>query len=144
MGKMDVYLAYQLSNILFAPGTVILGIFLFIEYRRRNREAAILIVPTLLAVGTFDLFNLLNLLGSMHVNVTWLLSILKFKIGFLPSNVYTVCLPLFWISMCVIILRRTGRDTHEKARLALEFDAARNIQRLLISKKSNGRHAIPN
>jgi len=134
MGKMDVYQAYLLCNILFVPGTVILGIFLFIEYRRRNREAAILIVPTLLAVGTYDLFTVLNLLGLMHVNVAWLLSILTIKIGFLPSNVYAVCLPLFWVSMCVIILRRTVRDTREKARLASEFDAARNIQQLLISK----------
>jgi serine phosphatase RsbU (regulator of sigma subunit) len=113
-----------------------LGIYLMIEYRRRNPEAAILIVPTLLAVGTYDLFTVLNFLGLMHVNVSWLLSILNFKVGFLPANVYSVCLPLFWISMSIIILRRTGRDTREKARLASEFDAARNIQQLLISKSA--------
>ncbi len=136
MGKMDVYHANLLSNMLFVPGTVMLGIYLAIEYRRRNPEAAILIVPTLLAVGTYDLFTVLNSLGLMHVNVSWLLSILNFKVGFLPANVYSVCLPLFWISMSIIILRRTGRDTREKARLASEFDAARNIQQLLISKSA--------
>ncbi|MGD0628549.1 MAG: PP2C family protein-serine/threonine phosphatase [Terracidiphilus sp.] len=134
-GKGDVYLGYFIPNILFVPGTVMLGIFLFIEYKRRNREAAILIVPTLLAVGTYDLFTVLNLLGMMHVNVAWLLSVLTFKIGFLPSSVYAVCLPLFWISMGVIILRRSARDTREKARLAGEFDAARTVQQLLISKE---------
>jgi len=84
MEKVDIYLTYQLPNILFVPGTVMLGIFSFFEYRRRNREAAILIVPTLLAVGTLDLFAALNLLGSTHVNIIWLLSILRFKIAFLP------------------------------------------------------------
>jgi hypothetical protein len=133
MGRGDVSLSYLIPNILFVPGTVMLGIFLFIEYRRGNREATILIVPTLLAVGTFDLFTVLNILGLMHVNVAWALNVLTFKIGFLPSNVYGVCLPLFWISMGVIILRRSARDTREKARLAGEFDAARNIQQLLIS-----------
>ena len=135
VGKGDVYLAYFIPNILFVPGTVMLGIFLFIEYKQRNREAAILIVPTLLAVGTYDLFTVLNLLGMMHVNVAWFLSVLTLKIGFLPSNVYAVCLPLFWISMCAIILRRSARDTREKARLAGEFDAARSVQQLLISKE---------
>jgi len=72
----------------------------------------------------------------MHLKVNWLLSIMTFKIGFMPANVYMVCLPLFWISMCIIILRRTGRDTREKARLASEFDAARSIQQLLISKEA--------
>jgi hypothetical protein len=135
MGYGDVSLSYLVPNILFVPGTVMLGIFLFIEYRRRNREAAILIVPTLLAVGSFDLFTVLNLLGLMHLNVAWLLAVLTFKIGFLPSNIYAVCLPLFWISMGVIILRRSARDTREKARLAGEFDAARSVQQLLISKE---------
>jgi hypothetical protein len=134
MGKMDVSQAYLLSNVLFVPGTVMLGIYLTIEYRRRNREAAILIVPTLLAVGTFDLLTVLTVLGLLHVHVAWLVSILNFKIGFLPANVYSVSLPLFWISMSVIILLRTGRDTREKARLATEFDAARSVQQLLIAK----------
>jgi serine phosphatase RsbU (regulator of sigma subunit) len=71
----------------------------------------------------------------MHLNVAWLLAVLTFKIGFLPSNIYAVCLPLFWISMGVIILRRSARDTREKARLAGEFDAARSVQQLLISKE---------
>jgi hypothetical protein len=133
MGKGDLSLSYLISNILFVPGTVMLGVFLFIEYRRRNREAAILIVPTLLAVGTYDLFTILNLLGLMHVNVAWLMSILTFKIGFLVTNIYAICLPLFWISMCVIILWRSARDTRDKTRLDSEFDAARTVQQLLIA-----------
>jgi serine phosphatase RsbU (regulator of sigma subunit) len=63
------------------------------------------------------------------------MSFLTFHIGFLNATVYTVCLPLFWISIGVIILRRSARDTRENARLAGEFDAARTVQQLLISKE---------
>jgi hypothetical protein len=124
----------MIPALVFLPGTVMLGVFLFVEYRRHNPEAAILIGPTLLAVGFYDVLSVLQILMYEGVNVAPAARLLTFNIGFLPGNVYSVCLSLFWLSMGIIILRRSGRDTREKARLAGEFDAARNVQQLLISK----------
>lgn len=51
-GRGNGYLMSMIPALVFLPGTVMLGMFLFVEYRRHNPEAAILIGPTLLAVGS--------------------------------------------------------------------------------------------
>jgi hypothetical protein len=134
-----INLSYPLNFLAmaFLLGSLTLFILLFIEYRRHNPEAAILILPTTLALGFYNLGSLLQLLGMAHINTApYVRRYLFFNWGFLPVSVYSVALSCFWLAMGLIMLLRTNRANRQQARLSAELEAARSVQRLLLAEET--------
>jgi phosphoserine phosphatase RsbU/P len=125
-------IAYELSIFAFLPTAFVLPVLLFLEYRRHNPEAAILLVPTGLAVGVYNLGTVVTLFGNRF---HFLASLLFFRIGFATVGVYSVFLSLFWLSIGLVMLLRANRTNREQARLANELEAARGVQRLLLGDR---------
>ena len=135
-GYMGLVVPFNFLAMSFLLGSLTLFVLLFIEYRRRNPEAAILILPTALALGTYNLGSVLQLLAMVHVNSLFLRRYLIFNVGFLPVAVYSISLSCFWLAMGLIMLRRTHRTNLQQARLASELEAARSVQRLLLAEET--------
>jgi hypothetical protein len=134
-----INLSYPLNFLAmaFLLGSLTLFILLFIEYRRHNPEAAILILPTTLALGFYNLGSLLQVLGMAHINTApYVRRYLFFNWGFLPVSVYSVALSCFWLAMGLIMLLRTNRANRQQARLSAELEAARSVQRLLLAEET--------
>jgi serine phosphatase RsbU (regulator of sigma subunit) len=115
---------------------LLLPVLIFIEYRRHNPEATILLLPAALALGSYNVGTLLNVLTYMHFNVSAASNMLLFHIGFLPVPIYSVFLSCFWLSIGLIILLRASRANQQQARLASELEAARGVQKLLLADEA--------
>jgi sigma-B regulation protein RsbU (phosphoserine phosphatase) len=117
--------------LLLVPAAVCLPILLFIWYRRGNREAGWLILPSLLPAATMSLYDL----GTIAIFFGWK------RLEFLdnPIMVGPVALQpndignfLFLLAIAVVIFFRFSRVSREQARTAAELDAAREIQQRLV------------
>ena len=136
-GHIGLNAPFNFLAMAFLLGSLTLFLLLFIEYRRRNPEAAILILPTTLALGFYNLGSLLQVLGLAHINTApYVRRYLFFNWGFLPVSVYSVALSCFWLAMGLIMLLRTNQSNRQQARLAAELEAARSVQRLLLAEET--------
>jgi hypothetical protein len=124
--------AYMVIEPLFIlPVPVLLPILLFIWYRRGNREAGWLVLPSLLPPATMALFDL----GSAAINFGWhrfdfLVDQLSIgPVSLEPNDLGNL---LFFLSTLIIIFFRFSRASREQARSAGELQAAREIQQRLI------------
>jgi len=136
LGHLRLDIPSKFLALAFLSGSLTLFVLLFIEYRRRNPEAAILILPTALALGVYNVGTVLLALSILHVSAASLRKYLFFNWGFLPIAFYTVTLSCFWLAMGLIMLRRTHRSNRQQARLASELEAARSVQRLLLAEEN--------
>ncbi len=125
----DPYTLAEAAIIL--PAGILLPILLFIWYRRGNREAAWLILPSLLPVATQVLFDV----GFIAILVGWnRLTFLDNPIPFGPVSLQVSDLGdlLFVLAIALVMFFRFTRVSREKARAAAEFLAAREIQQTLV------------
>jgi sigma-B regulation protein RsbU (phosphoserine phosphatase) len=123
---------YMIIEPLFIlPVAILLPILLFVWYRRGNREAGWLILPSLLPPTTMALYDL----GSAAIYFEW------HRFGFLVNNISIgpVSLEpndlsnlLFFLCTLIIIFLRFSRVSSEQARSAAKLAAAREIQQHLI------------
>jgi hypothetical protein len=113
------------------PAALILPVLLLVWYRRGNREAGWLILPSLLPTATTALYDLGS--ASMFTGLGGL--------GFLVNPVYVGTIPLqptdlanllFVLAIGVVMFFRFTRVSREQARVAAELAAAREIQRRLV------------
>jgi hypothetical protein len=115
------------------PAAVLLPVMLFVWYRRGNREAGWLILPSLLPAATTALFDI----GFVSLYEGWgRLDFLANPIqaGPFPLQLSDVGDLLFVVAIGVVMFHRFTQVSREQARGAAELDAARTIQRRLVPK----------
>jgi len=114
-----------------APLAFLLPGFLAYWYRRGNREAGLLILPSLLPTAMGVLFDL----GLVSTNFGWKrfdFLIDPIQIGVFPVEISDVGSVLFLIAIGIVMFFRFTRVSREQARSAAELDAGREIQRRLV------------
>ncbi len=127
--SFDVYALVEAVAIL--PAGLLLPVMLLVWYRRGNREAGWLILPSLLPTFTLFLFDL----GGALSSIGWAqfgillepvpLGPAQFQIGDLGEL-------SFLFAMAFVMFFRFTRVSREQARTAAELDAAREIQQRLV------------
>lgn len=125
----DTYIVIE--ALILLPVAVLLPIVLLVWYRRGNREAGWLILPSLLPAATVSLYDL----GTLSIFFGWRrLDFLDNPIPFGPIQVQPADLGdlLFLVAIAVVMFFRFTRVSREQARTAAELGAAREIQQRLV------------
>ena len=113
------------------PVALLLPALLFVWYRRGNREAGWLILPSLLPAATAAIFDV----GSASLFTKWgKADFLTYPImvGPIPLQLSDLGDLLFVLAIGVVMFLRFTRVSREQARATAELDAARVIQRRLV------------
>ena len=114
-----------------APLAFLLPAFLFYWYRRGNREAGLLILPSLVPTTMGVLYNL----GLVSSDLGWKrLDGLTdpLLIGVFPVQISDAGSVVFLAAIGIVMFFRFTRVSREQARTAAELEAAREIQRRLV------------
>lgn len=128
----DFYLFFE--AILISPGALFLPVLLAVWYRRGNKEAGWLILPSLLPAAAVAIVNI----GSASIYAEF------GKLDFLanPISIGPVLLQpidiadfLFVLAIGVVMFFRFTRVSREQTRVAAELEAAREIQQRLVPAK---------
>jgi len=125
----DAYIVIE--ALILVPVAVLLPVLLLIWYRRGNREAGWLILPSLLPAATVSTFDL----GTLSIFLGWQrLDFLDNPIQLGPISVQPADIGnlLFLVAIAVVMFLRFNRVSREQARSAAEFEAAREIQQRLV------------
>jgi len=125
----DTYIV--LEALILVPVAVLLPILLLLWYRRGNREAGWLILPSLLPAATVSTYDL----GTLSIFFGWQrLDFLDNTIPFGPVSVQPADIGdfLFLLAIAIVMFLRFTRISREQARAAAEFEAAREIQQRLV------------
>jgi len=131
MDRMSTSAYVVLEAAAVLPAAVLLPVLLLIWYRRGNREAGWLIVPSLLPAATSALYDL----GTASILTGWgkLDSLANpLQIGPVPLQVSDLADFLFVLAIGVVMFFRFTRVSREQARGAAELEAAREIQQRLV------------
>ena len=113
------------------PAALLLPVLLFVWYRRGNREAGWLIVPSMMPVAT----NILIDIGTASIYLGWgRFDFLDNPIPLGPVPVQTIDLGslLFLFAIAIVMFFRFTRVSREQARTSAELNAAREIQQRLV------------
>jgi len=125
----DAYIVIE--ALILLPAAVLLPILLLLWYRRGNREAGWLILPSLLPAATVSTFDL----GTLSIFLGWQ------RLDFLDNPIQFGAIPvqpadignlLFLVAIAIVMFLRFTRISREQARSAAEFEAAREIQQRLV------------
>jgi hypothetical protein len=119
------------EGLILVPVAVLLPILLLLWYRRGNREAGWLILPSLLPAATVSMFDL----GTLSILFGWRrFDFLDNPIQFGPIPVQTGDIGdlLFLLAIAVVMFFRFTRISREQVRAAAELSAAREIQQRLV------------
>ncbi len=123
------YIAYEAIVIL--PAALLLPVLLLVWYRKGNREAGWLILPSLLPAATQALFDI----GTASIYLGWVRAdFLANPIPLGPVQVQLADLGdlLFLLAIGVVMFFRFTRVSREQTRVAAELEAAREIQQRLV------------
>ena len=125
-----------IEALIVIPVALLLPILLFVWYRRGNREAGWLVLPSLLPAATVTLGNL----GSISIFLGW--HSLDFfdntiPIGHAQLQVDDAGNLLYLFAIAIVMFFRFTRVSREQARASAELEAAREIQQQLVP------HALP-
>lgn len=123
------YLLIEASIVL--PAALLLPILLFLWYRRGNREAGWLIIPTLVP----SIIITFNDLGDISYSLGWhRLDFLVFSLHIGAAAIQAADLGgfIFFLAIAVVMFFRFTRVSREQARAAAELGAAREIQQRLV------------
>jgi hypothetical protein len=120
-----------IEALILVPVAVLLPILLLLWYRRGNREAGWLILPSLLPAATVSTFDL----GTLSIFFGWK------RLYFLDNPIQFGAIPVqpgdigdlfFLLAIAVVMFFRFTRVSREQARSAAELGAAREIQQRLV------------
>ncbi|MDE3201820.1 MAG: serine/threonine-protein phosphatase [Acidobacteriota bacterium] len=128
----QIYLA--LEGLMILPAAVLLPILLLVWYRRGNREAGWLILPSLLP----NVATALADIGTASQDVAWGRADFlaePFKIGPLFLQLPDVGSFLFVLAIGAVMFFRFTRVSREQSRVAAELDAARELQQRMVPKQ---------
>jgi hypothetical protein len=130
-GKVPSRAYMIVEPLIILPVAILLPILLFLWYRRGNREAGWLVLPSLLPLISLALYDL----GSASIFLGW--RRFEFLVNDIPIG--PVALEpndlgnlLFFLTSLIVIFFRFSRVAHDQARSAAELAAAREIQQQLI------------
>jgi hypothetical protein len=125
----DWYLIEE--QVISLPIPLLLPVLLFIWWRRGNREAAWLILPSMLPAG----LGISSTVGYISI----FMDLRRFdflanpvQIGPYPVAIFDIGTLLFLLAIGFVMFHRFTRVSREQARSAAELDAAREIQRRLV------------
>jgi serine phosphatase RsbU (regulator of sigma subunit) len=124
-----VYLVVEAVVIL--PAALILPVLLFVWYRRGNREAGWLILPSLFPAASAAILDI----GSASIYSGWgRADFLANPIPLGPVSLQTADLGdlLFLLAIAIVMFFRFTRVSREQARAAAELEAAQKVQSLLV------------
>jgi sigma-B regulation protein RsbU (phosphoserine phosphatase) len=130
-GKIPSQTYMIIEPLIILPVAILLPILLFIWYRRGNREAGWLVLPSLLPPITLALYDL----GSASLFFGWqrfeflVNSITIGPVELEPNDLGNL---LFFLSSLIVIFFRFSRVSHDQARSAADIAAAREIQQQLV------------
>lgn len=130
-GKVASKTYMLIEPLTILPIAILLPILLFIWYRRGNREAGWLVLPSLLPPITLALYDL----GSASIyfgldRFEFLVNTVSIgPVELEPNDLSNL---LFFLSSLIVIFFRFSRVSHDQARSAAELAAAREIQQQLI------------
>jgi len=113
------------------PVAVALPLVLFVWWRRGNREAALLTLPSMLPAAT----GIPAAVGTAAIYMSW--KSLEFladdvQIGPVPVKPFDIGAFLFLLAIGLVMFFRFTQVSREQARAAAELEAAREIQRRLV------------
>jgi phosphoserine phosphatase RsbU/P len=131
VGSMTTSAYVVLEAAVILPAAVLLPILLLIWYRKGNREAGWLIVPSLFPAATSALYDV----GSASIFTGWgKLDFLAnpLTIGPVPLQVSDLADFLFVLAIGIVMFFRFARVSREQSRVAAELEAAREIQQRLV------------
>jgi sigma-B regulation protein RsbU (phosphoserine phosphatase) len=131
----SVGIAGLLAALAVLPATVWILVTLLKHALQRDRDALILLVPTLLWQG-FPLIDSILLitwqLGWQRWAVQWVFPLLTKPFVLMPGPAVGT---IFIFALLLFLIRRFSLARQEETRLSSEFESARNIQSLLIPPK---------
>jgi phosphoserine phosphatase RsbU/P len=116
------------------PAALLLPARLFVWYRRGNREAGWLILPSLLPAATTALYNV----GSVSIYTGWGKADFladPIPVGPIPLQLSDLGDLLFVLAIGVVMFFRFTKVSREQARVQAELHAAREIQRRLVPER---------
>ena len=130
-GGLDFFPYQAIEASLLLPPMAVLPVLLFVWYRGGNREAGWLIVPSLLPLLSICMVDL-GLIGMWlgSPNLAFLLN--SIPIGPFFMRVDGPAGPLYLFAIVIVIFLRFNRVSHQQARAAAEWEAARTVQQVLI------------
>ena len=113
------------------PAALMLPVLLLVWYRRGNREAGWLILPSLFPAAATALFDI----GTASLDTGWghadfLAN--PIQVGPIPLQISDLSDFLFVLAIGVVMFFRFTRVSREQARGAAELEAAREIQQRLV------------
>ena len=131
MGKVSGNPYALVEAAIILPVALLMPVLLFLWYRRGNREAGWLILPSLLPVATAALFDV----GFVAIYAGWdRLTFLEDPIAVGPVSLQLSDVGdfLFVLAIGLVMFCRFTRVSREQARTAAELEAARTIQQRLV------------
>ena len=128
--SFDLYALIEALVIL--PAGLLLPVMLLLWYRRGNREAGWLILPSLLPVITLFLFNLGGVFSSMFGWAQFAVLLEPIPVGPAQLQIGDLGNFTFLFAMAFVMFLRFTRVSREQARTAAELNAAREIQQRLV------------
>jgi phosphoserine phosphatase RsbU/P len=122
--------------LMIMPAAVVLPVVLFTWYRRGNREAGWLILPSLLLMLTVAL-NDAGIVGS-YLGWKWVEAMgNSIPLGILSIEPFDIGDLLFLLAIGIVMFFRFTRVSREQARAAAELEAAQRVQSLLLHSAQN-------
>ncbi len=131
LGKIPSVAYMVTETALLIPVALLLPVMLLIWFRRGNREAGWLILPSLLPAATLSLYDF----GTLSIFFGWR------RFEFLDNSIQLGPVPvqpndlgnlLFLLAITIVIFFRFTRVSREQARASAELAAAREIQQQLV------------
>ena len=131
VGRLSNAIYVGLEALVILPAALLLPVLLLVWYRRGNREAGRLILPSLLPPATEALFDI----GTASIDEGWGRADFlanPIPLGPVSLQINDVGDFLFVLAIVVVMFFRFTRVSREQTRVAAELDAARTIQRRLV------------
>jgi phosphoserine phosphatase RsbU/P len=131
----SVGIASLLATLAVLPATIWILVTLLKRALQRDRDALILLVPTLLWQGFPFIDNILLItwqLGWQRWALHWVFPLLTNPFVLMPGPAVGT---IFIFALLLFLIRRFSFARQEETRLSSEFESARNIQSLLIPAK---------
>lgn len=133
-GAISNQLYVSLEAALILPAALMLPVLLLVWYRRGNREAGWLILPSLFPAAATALFDI----GTASLDTGWGKADFlanPIQVGPIPLQISDLSDFLFVLAIGIVMFFRFTKVSREQARGAAELEAAREIQQRLVPAK---------
>ena len=120
-----------LEAVMILPAAMMLPVLLLVWFRRGNREAGWLILPSLFPAAATALFDI----GTASLDTGWGRADFlanPIQVGSIPLQISDLSDFLFVLAIGVVMFFRFTRVSREQIRVAAELEAAREIQQRLV------------